>query len=559
MPSLGTANLEIGGNTEMLAAALEASESASASAFLNIASMSNSLGENVKKDLGQLDTSGGRVVTKFNSIRRAIIGMAAISASRLPLVGGLIKRLLGPLSIITGIVAGFGVLVAKNFDLAVTWITNLTNKVIEMRNQWMPVRIVVDTVVLGFRNMITIGKGVIEQFKIVFTTLDGGIRALMRGDFNAIGPLFEKALSDSFKNIETTTKEIIDTSIEAWEGFKTDFKPLSESQVAEILTPFKKLGETVIEFFGGDKNKKSREKIRIPAITSLVEQTRIQLKVLETILGKTVSEIESGAAKASAAFKRNMTDRMEKEAKKSAEVLRRRYLKMSNDLGKIFADSFGFQAADLITNIFEGADVERLRELNAELRETQRVLSSQESTNEEREAARERIKLIEAEIKAEKQRGNVILQTTKIAIEAAREAIKAELAKAIASVITPEVAKLGLAGLITAGIAIAGISALFASKVPKLAGGGLLFGRTLFEGGEYPGAATNPEVVSPLSTLKGHIQDAIAPLMLQAAPSRGKGEMILRSEIGIDSIIFAIEQRYPEYVRRTGRDPFNFQ
>ena len=56
------------------------------------------------------------------------------------------------------------------------------------------------------------------------------------------------------------------------------------------------------------------------------------------------------------------------------------------------------------------------------------------------------------------------------ALAVAQQVINAALAKAIAEAIAGE-AKKGLVGLITAGIAVAGIRALFASNVPKLAVG----------------------------------------------------------------------------------------
>lgn len=46
--------------------------------------------------------------------------------------------------------------------------------------------------------------------------------------------------------------------------------------------------------------------------------------------------------------------------------------------------------------------------------------------------------------------------------------------------------------------------------IPLLASGAVLTQRTLFEGGEYPGARTNPEIVSPLSMMKGAFRQALA-------------------------------------------------
>lgn len=46
------------------------------------------------------------------------------------------------------------------------------------------------------------------------------------------------------------------------------------------------------------------------------------------------------------------------------------------------------------------------------------------------------------------------------------------------------------------------------SRVPAFANGGLVYGPTVGLMGEYPGASSNPEVISPLSTLKSLISDS---------------------------------------------------
>ena len=56
-------------------------------------------------------------------------------------------------------------------------------------------------------------------------------------------------------------------------------------------------------------------------------------------------------------------------------------------------------------------------------------------------------------------------------------------------------------GAIAAGVGLIAIAkitkAKIANSVPKLASGGVLTGETLFIGGEYSGASTNPEIVTP--------------------------------------------------------------
>lgn len=63
------------------------------------------------------------------------------------------------------------------------------------------------------------------------------------------------------------------------------------------------------------------------------------------------------------------------------------------------------------------------------------------------------------------------------------------------------------ANLIAIAASVASVLASFAS-IPKLAEGGLAYGKTVAEIGEYPGASSNPEVIAPLNSLKKLIQPA---------------------------------------------------
>ncbi|MBV5323214.1 hypothetical protein JZU51_00295, partial [bacterium] len=65
------------------------------------------------------------------------------------------------------------------------------------------------------------------------------------------------------------------------------------------------------------------------------------------------------------------------------------------------------------------------------------------------------------------------------------------------------------ANLVAIGMVVASIAAIVSSfpKVKKFASGGIVTGPTLGLMGEYPGAANNPEVIAPLSKLKGMMAD----------------------------------------------------
>ncbi|MNJ66192.1 hypothetical protein D3C77_622500 [compost metagenome] len=81
-------------------------------------------------------------------------------------------------------------------------------------------------------------------------------------------------------------------------------------------------------------------------------------------------------------------------------------------------------------------------------------------------------------------------------------------------------------------------------EIPKLAKGGLAYGPTLAMVGDNKGAAADPEVISPLSTLQdmlagtnGAVVEAI--MMLYDLLNRGGGDVVLKvgeSELGRASI-----------------------
>ena len=67
--------------------------------------------------------------------------------------------------------------------------------------------------------------------------------------------------------------------------------------------------------------------------------------------------------------------------------------------------------------------------------------------------------------------------------------------------------------IVAIGATVAGIAAAVAS-IPKpraFASGGIVYGNTLAQVGEYPGAANNPEVIAPLSKLRRLIQPEGGP------------------------------------------------
>jgi len=94
----------------------------------------------------------------------------------------------------------------------------------------------------------------------------------------------------------------------------------------------------------------------------------------------------------------------------------------------------------------------------------------------------------------------------KVALNAARDVVKAKLSEAIATQIAkilisvPFPLNVGIAA--GAGAAVGGI---FNKAIPAFADGGIVSGPTVGLMGEYAGANTNPEVIAPLNKLKDMI------------------------------------------------------
>lgn len=132
--------------------------------------------------------------------------------------------------------------------------------------------------------------------------------------------------------------------------------------------------------------------------------------------------------------------------------------------------------------------------------------------------------------------GDILIQLGKIAIETGIgiAAIKAAL-KSLNPVVAigAGVALIALGSLIKGKIA--NVGGANASKgnakaqrgIPQFADGGVVYGNTLAQVGEYPGARSNPEVIAPLNKLKDIIGDRGSNVNISAGLSISMREFVL--------------------------------
>lgn len=109
--------------------------------------------------------------------------------------------------------------------------------------------------------------------------------------------------------------------------------------------------------------------------------------------------------------------------------------------------------------------------------------------------------------------GEALAQLGKSSISAGLDILKSYLLQAIGKQIN-DASKFGAIGLAIAGAAVAGLfgivkGAMSQTKGVSLADGGIAYGRTMAEIGEYSNAGQNPEVVAPLDKLTGIMKNAM--------------------------------------------------
>ena len=202
---------------------------------------------------------------------------------------------------------------------------------------------------------------------------------------------------------------------------------------------------------------------------------------------------------------KKVADGMANEFSKAGEIIDN-FKKKIKEIGPALAEAFKNLPSQVNVQSIVETDA-NVKALNQTLREQSAILRDPKATEEQKKAAQIQISLTKQQIKDEKDKGNVIKQVGKTAINVAREIILAKLAEAIAGAIASASKLPPPFNIIAGGVAAAAFSGLFQAFVPKLAKGGLAYSPTLAIVGDNKNAKSDPEVIAPLSKLKNMLGD----------------------------------------------------
>lgn len=490
-----------------------------------------------------LAAAAGPVLTIFGSLLRVGAGLLGnVFKPMVRTVANLSKSLLsmgakgGVIGLVVAGLATGAVLIVKNWSKVKGYIVRATNAFIDLYNTSKLFQGVIDTIKFSFHFLV---DGAMTFFNVIkggLSTLIAAGSALKDGEFKkAFGELkggfsdlgdvmdaFNERTQENFEKIFSfeELKKIKESDVEAFFSPVTDFM---SSMSAKVKTFYNDL-------FGGGigggtrpaspaaqdpaKDKKGGAGLNFmlvnPEQLKKLHEVKTAMDAIRGAVG-----LVGGAMNKARGYIAPAIGELSKAAAKALEI------------GQVFKQTFKREFAENIARQFSAMQVpyigetrENIRLLNAELAQQNEILASRSSSEEEKDRARVQMKLIKGQIKAEKERGNVLLQTARAAINAARDSVKAAMAAALAKHLQNVLSGPGLwfVNLIAAPAAMAAAKGLFDKFIPSLSRGGILSKPTHILAGDTPGASRgNPEVFAPLKDLKAMIADAVRPSMsLQA-------------------------------------------
>ena len=546
--SLGSATIVIDGNTEGLKSSLDKAKALIADGLGDAQRISSDFGKGIKDSLVNAVDGVSGFIDNFSDIKiQATTALKAVGSavnilpegfenlkskagSSIALItesiGGLnlsFSDLLSPIGLIQTSVGVLTSLAVSNFDVIIDYITEWTNSFIDLYNQSFFVRSQIEAIGLVFKTLFKIVKLVVTTAIDGFSTIGKVIKAAINGDLSDIPDLikgyFKQAAADTL-DTGAAIGEDVGEAINSALFNRLD--NVSRDDVSGFIDKLKgfgiEAGESIVKGVGKAISDSKELIASVASIGTL------------SIGGVTPEANYSGQFE----FLKGIQEE----------------LRISTELQKAFGNSFDVVAektkilqegiSSLIENGFKAGstEVQYLKDQLVGLAETA-IISSQQMTSITQEAFATFANDIAGVLTNASSLSGVLSSLGQSIAKTMANILSAVGDAAIKTGIAMEAVQkaisFGGSGIaaIAAGLALkvfsGSIQNLFADA-PKLAKGGLVFGETLAVVGDNPNASVDPEVIAPLSKLKGYLDNS------------GGGSQTLRAVVSGSDLILVSER-----------------
>ena len=570
--SLGSAQIIIDGNTEGLKASLKNAKALVAeslgTAQTTATNISKTIGSaigtipdqilsrylsldtDVKSVLNGLVSGVGLLPDKFAELKESAGPALSLMQTAVGDLDISFKTLLSPIGLVQTAIGVVSNLAIDNFDVIIDFVTEWTNAFIDLYNQSIFVRIQIEAIGLVFKTLFNIVKLVVTTVIDGFSTIGKVIKAAINGDLSDIPDLikgyFKQAAADTLDTgaaIGEDVGEAINSALfnrlenvsrDDVKGFLDNFRTIGEEAASRFIKPLQGIGNIAPIGVTSIADTGTQFDFYKDIQKDLIAATELQ-KVFGNsfdIVGEKTKILENGInSLINNGFKRGSTevqfliDQLDGVANPLRDI--QAELNTATELQRAFGNSFDIVEekrailengiASLIENGFKASsnEVRILQQELATLSETA-IISAQDMAALTGEAVSDFANSIAESITTASSLGDIL--------EGVNKSIFLTMAKILSGVGDAAI-KIGATMLavksalnfgnpavaIATGIALkvfSGTIKNLLSDTPKLAKGGLAFGETLAVVGDNPNASVDPEVIAPLSKLKGYLADA---------------------------------------------------
>lgn len=170
-----------------------------------------------------------KFIVVLGGIAAAIGPLLALAGTILPAIGTGFALLTGPIGLVVAGVAAIGFAIYKNWEPIKQTLVDVANYFVDLYNESTIFRLGVEAIITTFKNIFATGKFVFATLgnlistigttiKNIFSNLGAGIKAVLTGDFAALGTLFKNGFTESLDSIG----EFVEKSTAEFETLKTN-------------------------------------------------------------------------------------------------------------------------------------------------------------------------------------------------------------------------------------------------------------------------------------------------------------------------------------------------